>query len=121
MFRLVSLVAVATSLLTACDGDSGLEFKSPTVEVKALSGDDSLMVKLGDNQTLEFTEDGVQKFKPIKDNKAYTLILEGNENCSFWGEHHLNNDQRTRNTSNSNAAESFLIMCNVNEDGVIEE
>lgn len=121
MLRLGVLAVLAALVLTACDGDTGLEFKSPTVEVKELSGDEPLAVKLGENQSLEFIEDGAKKFDPIKDNKAYTLTLEGNENCSFWADHHLNNDQRTRDTSSSNATESFLVMCNVNEDGVIEE
>lgn len=127
--RLLGVVVVAVAL-SACRGDSGLEFKSPQVIVEALPADAPLVlsedgaedpyrvrVQMGQNEILSFVEDDSQEFNKIVDKKSYTLSLEGYENCSFWGKHHPNNDQRTTSVSSSNAGDSFLVRCDINEDG----
>ncbi len=115
--RRFSIISGFVLALAACGGSSsGLKFDTPSVEVEQLSGA-PLMVHLGSNQTLEFTEDGKKTFEPIQDNKSYTLTLAGNENCSFWGKHHEDNDQRTLSATSKNASETFLVNCNVGEDG----
>lgn len=117
--RRFSIISGFVLALAACGGSSsGLKFDTPSVEVEQLSGA-PLVVKLGSNQTLEFTEDGKKSFEPIQDNKSYTLTLAGNENCSFWGKHHEDNDQRTLSATSKNASETFLVNCNVNSDGVL--
>lgn len=120
------LLAAAAAVLVGCNGGKdGIQFASPTVQVKGLSASNAkaleyeydeltLAVQLGQHEDalLEFAEDGKETFeRKIQDRKSFTLTLNTSTDlCGFEVEGEEGTELEPE-VSSKQANATFVIQC----------